>query len=120
MERDVLRGAAQVTARRGTSNTNVRGNSKDRAARKAWLMTTWASDTPGFVRCYRCGKLLTGETLTVDRIKPGKDGGRYVRGNIRPSCAKCALETSMLLRFRKLFKGGAPHQDCDCMSCRPP
>lgn len=44
-------------------------------------------------RCYRCGKLLWFETLTVDRIIPGCKGGKYVRNNIRPACAGCNSET---------------------------
>jgi hypothetical protein len=41
-------------------------------------------------RCYRCGRLLTIVTLTVDRIRPGCKGGTYKRPNIRPSCKACA------------------------------
>lgn len=48
-------------------------------------------------RCYRCGKLLTEETLTVDRIKPGCKGGTYRRDNIRPACAKDNEETGRSL-----------------------
>jgi 5-methylcytosine-specific restriction endonuclease McrA len=44
-------------------------------------------------RCYRCGKLLWFETLTVDRIIPGCMGGTYRRNNIRPACAKCNSKT---------------------------
>lgn len=73
--------------KRGTSNTNVRGNTTDRERRKRWLFDSWRSDTPGYVRCYRCGCLLDWYTVTIDRIKPGAKGGRYVRGNIRPACA---------------------------------
>ena len=94
-------------------------------------MESYASDQPGFCRCYRCGSLLynpdapptmvfggepdpvTGEVLvgllptesmpyfmpgramylTVDRIVPGCQGGRYVRTNIRPACGPCNSET---------------------------
>lgn len=49
-------------------------------------------------RCYRCGTLLTYETLTVDRIKPGCKGGRYTRNNIRPSCSSCATVTGNELK----------------------
>jgi hypothetical protein len=97
---------------RGTSNSNARGNSRDRAARRRWLVKTFAADRPREVlhtdpetfetrfsryeaacRCYRCGKLLSVRTVTVDRIVPGCKGGRYVRGNIRPACARCNSET---------------------------
>lgn len=44
-------------------------------------------------RCYRCGRLLTSLTLTVDRIIPGVDGGTYRRDNIRPACFGCNNET---------------------------
>lgn len=40
-------------------------------------------------RCFRCGKLVTYETMEVDRIKPGADGGTYARNNIRPVCPGC-------------------------------
>jgi hypothetical protein len=39
-------------------------------------------------RCYRCGELLTIETVTVDRIVPGCEGGTYARENIRPACGR--------------------------------
>lgn len=48
-------------------------------------------------RCYRCGKLLTANTVTVDRIVPGARGGTYRRNNIRPACAYCNSETGAKL-----------------------
>lgn len=75
---------------RGTSNSNVRGSSYTRRRRRTYLVEAYESDEgPGFCRCYRCGQLLTVETVTVDRIVPGCRGGRYVRHNIRPACATC-------------------------------
>lgn len=44
-------------------------------------------------RCYRCGELLTADTLTVDRIIPGCKGGTYKRSNIRPACEFCNSST---------------------------
>lgn len=78
---------AEGKSRRGTSNKNARGNTTDRERRKKWLLANWASDTPGYVRCYRCGCLLDWQVLTIDRIIPGSKGGRYTRNNIRPACA---------------------------------
>jgi len=49
-------------------------------------------------RCYRCGKLLLLDTLTVDRIKPGCQGGTYRRENIRPACEDCNSRTGGALR----------------------
>lgn len=49
-------------------------------------------------RCYRCGDLLTADTVTVDRIIPGCKGGTYRRNNIRPACGSCNSETGGSLR----------------------
>lgn len=79
---------------RGTSNSNARGNTRDRRSRRAWLLKTYESDQgEGTCRCYRCGNVLTDLTVTVDRIVPGCEGGRYVRNNIRPACLRCNAET---------------------------
>lgn len=99
---------AETITRRGTTNGNARGNTQDRRARRAFIMTTYASDVPGYCRCYRCGTLLynpdappvgiengwrAADTLTVDRIIPGCKGGTYRRNNIRPACGGCNSET---------------------------
>lgn len=104
---------------RGTSNANVRGNTKDRRARREWLLITFRANVDletdfmatavyqatvpigsGVIacRCYRCGKLLTLDTVNVDRIIPGCQGGTYRRTNIRPSCARCGSETGATTR----------------------
>lgn len=84
---------------------STRGNTTDRDRRRKWLLETYRADADVWpssgeavlfgtaepaCRCYRCGKLLTLETLTVDRIIPGCKGGTYRRNNIRPSCSDCA------------------------------
>ena len=91
---------------RGTSNTNERGSTYDRRKRRRWIMEWYASDVRGFVRCYRCGRLLFNPDdalvgllgspherpplpLTIDRIHPGKLGGQYTIDNIRPACGAC-------------------------------
>lgn len=48
-------------------------------------------------RCYRCGCLLTVDTVRVDRIVPGCRGGTYRRSNIRPACSRCNSETGGVL-----------------------
>lgn len=108
-------------ARRGTTNQNVRGNVEDRRRRREWLVTTFRADrdVPDFhalqlpidgiplgmgapaCRCYRCGVLLTVETVTVDRIVPGCKGGTYRRNNIRPACSPCNSETGGALASRR-------------------
>lgn len=88
---------------RGTTNSNARGSSYTRRKRKAWLMKVYEADCPllayvdgGFakqqmptVRCWRCGRRLLEEEVTIDRVVPGAHGGRYTRDNIRPCCAPC-------------------------------
>lgn len=116
-----------MTTRRGTSNTNARGNTRDRESRRRYLVETYRAnvdasvarradgsafdvqpynsrlDTCGYVRapacrCYRCGRLLSVETVTVDRIIPGCQGGTYRRTNIRPACGECNSATGGALR----------------------
>jgi hypothetical protein len=100
---------------------STRGNVTDRQRRREWLLTTYRANydlnphydpalqppeyAPALLgtgipacRCYRCGKLLTLITLTVDRIKPGCQGGTYRRSNIRPSCSDCANKQGGELR----------------------
>lgn len=106
---------------RGTTNRNDRGSSTTRRRRREWLVSTYRADvdavtspdgmivlgewrgvgevvTPGLIvtpacRCYRCGELLTVDTVTADRIKPGCEGGTYARANIRPACGGCNSAT---------------------------
>ena len=52
-------------------------------------------------RCYRCGVLLTVETVTADRRVPGCKGGTYARHNIRPACAPCNSSTGGALGARR-------------------
>lgn len=98
-----------MTATRGTTNRNDRGNTETRRKRREWLVSTFRADkdvddlqhlrlpsdgvplgqgTPA-CRCYRCGALLTVDTVWVDRIVPGCKGGTYARNNIRPACGPC-------------------------------
>lgn len=64
-----------------------RGNSYDRAARRAWLFKTFGNGKT--CPCFACGRKLDKKTMTVDRIKPGHKGGTYRRKNCRPACGKC-------------------------------
>lgn len=62
-----------------------RGNNKDRAARKRWMLRTYGDGT----RClciHGCGTSLTYDTVEADRIVPG---GSYRRDNIQPACRDC-------------------------------
>jgi hypothetical protein len=112
-----------MTATRGTTNRNVRGNTVDRLRRRQYLVDTYRADVdiveeaviygsrwiatgpPGegtpTCRCYRCGGLLTVDTVTVDRIVPGVKGGTYRRSNIRPACGPCNSETGGALAGKR-------------------
>jgi hypothetical protein len=53
-----------------------------------WLLANFDVDLgPEQARCaFGCGEILTLETITVDRVIPGCQGGTYVHANIRPAC----------------------------------
>jgi hypothetical protein len=88
-----------VTHARGTTNRNARGSSYDRRARRAYLLAAFGDGE--HCPCYRCGVILDDATITVDRVVPGIEGGRYVRSNIRPACARDNSETGALLRWER-------------------
>lgn len=78
------------------SNGNETGNSYDRAARRRWLLSPEAGfggDGKTVPCAFGCGTMLVDDKtqpnhITVDRYPiPKREGGRYVRGNIRPACA---------------------------------
>lgn len=91
--------ATRPSSRRSTSNGNSTGSSYARAARRAWLVAEFGWPAAGIVLCWACGVPLLqdedpeapGQSVTVDRIVPGCEGGRYVRGNIRPACGPCNM-----------------------------
>lgn len=114
--------------RRGTSNGNSAGSAEDRRRRRVWLLETYRADVDVLpyqdggetrwepvslglgvmaCRCFRCGELLTLETLTltVDRIKPGCQGGTYARNNIRPECSDCASKRGGATRGKPKASG---------------
>lgn len=69
-----------------------RGNSRNRRARKVWLLANFDRDLgPERCRCWLdlsdgCLVELTFFTVTADRIDPG---GSYRRENVQPACAPC-------------------------------
>ncbi len=74
----------------------VRGNSKDRKARRAWLAGVYGilgkNGKPRWVVCHLCSKPCLVKSLSgeVDRFPVcGHDGGRYNQGNILPACLVC-------------------------------
>lgn len=79
---------------RGTTNGNARGSAEDRRRRKAWLIATFGNES-GVAPCMaeahhaECPGSVTFETVSVDRIRMGVDGGTYRRDNIRPAALCC-------------------------------
>jgi hypothetical protein len=76
---------------------DLRGSTKDRKARRDWIVSPRAGRIVGGVfvlfggdgfkvPCWHCGAVLAREEVEIDRIAPG---GRYVRTNIQPSCFCC-------------------------------
>jgi 5-methylcytosine-specific restriction endonuclease McrA len=100
-----------------------RGNAGDQKRRREWLVATFRANLDVLVirlgngsqlqldtllgrgepacRCYRCGKLLTADTVTVDRIVPGCQGGTHRRSNIRPACGPCNSVTGATTRVNR-------------------
>ena len=74
-------------ANRG-SNKNQVPSWKERQALTAWILGTFGDGITA--PCAFCGRQLLYSEITRDRYpKPGRKGGRYVRGNIRPACMGC-------------------------------
>jgi hypothetical protein len=69
-----------------------RGNAKDRARRRSWLLAEFDQDLgPGKARCHlkissQCLRIVDEVTLSVDRLDMG---GSYRRGRIQPACKPC-------------------------------
>jgi hypothetical protein len=66
-----------------------RGNNKDRAARKRWMLRTWGDGAK--CPCIHCGCIVDYDTVEADRVIPG---GRYAHQNVQPSCRPCNLARS--------------------------
>lgn len=63
------------------------GSEKKRGLR-AWVLQEFGNGN--VAPCAGCGRLLNNANLTLDRFPvPGKFGGTYRRGNLRPQCARC-------------------------------
>lgn len=107
------------TSPRGRSNTNERGSSHNRRARREWLLGPKApfGGDGEKVPCHECGAMLTNKTMFVDRIIPGEQGGRYTRDNIRPHCASCSCRQGYR-RMCELAEAKTLYTEQDrCKSC---
>lgn len=78
---------------RSTSNKYAAGGPSTRRKRHERLVVEFRADVDlagePACRCYRCGCLLTVDTVTADRRVPGCEGGDYSDENVRPACGSC-------------------------------
>ena len=74
-----------ATLRKTRPGGEKRGNSKDRAARKRWMLATWG-DGITCLCVHGCGTVLDYAHVEADRIIPG---GSYRRDNVQPACRSC-------------------------------
>lgn len=60
-------------------------------------MLSWFGDGISCL-CYSCAEVLLYSSLQADRIIPGRLGGTYARGNIRPACGPCNIRSGNALK----------------------
>lgn len=76
------------TTHRGTTNRNERGSAAKRRELKTWMLAEFGDGISA--TCCFCGRVLLFSTMTKDRFPlPGRKGGKYVKGNVRPACLSC-------------------------------
>lgn len=74
-------------ANRG-SNKNEVPSAEVRRALNTWMLGTFGDGITA--PCAFCQRELLFSEITRDRYPiPGRKGGRYVQGNIRPACLSC-------------------------------
>lgn len=111
--RKMRRNSIDVEVKRRASrggNKNQVPSASERRSLKCWMLAEFGDGISA--PCAFCGKPLLYSTLTKDRFpKPGRKGGRYKRGNVRPACMSCnssegaksaAIERALLRAQRDL------------------
>jgi hypothetical protein len=83
---DIYRNRLHITSCKRAGG-DMRGNSKDRAARTAKLLVEFGDGTT--CPCVYCETSLTAATLTQDKIYTAAEGGRYKIANLLPACITC-------------------------------
>jgi hypothetical protein len=76
------------------SGGEKRGNSRDRSARKLWML--WHFGDGVQCQCVHCGCTLDYGSVEADRIVPG---GSYRRDNVQPSCRTCNAQRGKNVRW---------------------
>lgn len=90
-------------AARGSTNSNTRGNSKQRAARRRRLLERDGTGPDGIALCSTCPTIVDFDTMTVDCWPvPRADGGQYgfsvkSDGGTRIQCERCACRQGGLM-----------------------
>lgn len=92
-------------SRRGTSNADERGSSHQRARRKRNLLERDGTGPDGLALCVTCPTIVDFESMTVDRITPGCEGGKYGppsdTSNCRIQCERCCARQGGYLAARR-------------------
>lgn len=104
----------------GRSNSNERGSSYARRARKNWLLSPGSGHGGDAEKapCWECGAMVGYTTMIVDRIVPGEVGGRYTRANIRIHCVPCSCRQGVA-RTNALRRASDPYDERDrCKRCQ--
>lgn len=92
-------------------NGNQRGSAADRRRRKRALLERDGTGPDGIALCWQCPTIVDFESMFVDRIKPGAEGGKYGYrdlSNNRIHCERCSHRQGGLLaaaRRRERLEG---------------
>ena len=90
---------------RGHRNSNERGNSQQRRARKQWLLDTFGDGVQASCSEPDCETVVDITSIYVDRIIPAHQGGTYRRGNIQPHCQRCSCRQGAHMRLELRLPG---------------
>jgi hypothetical protein len=84
--------AAEKHAKSKRAGGDDRPNSRQRAASREALLKEFGDGSKA--PCVCCGRNVTKDTMSLDRIVPGSDGGSYARKNLVPMDYDCNRERS--------------------------
>ncbi len=72
-----------------TGNGNLRGGAAQRRELKVWMLAEFGDGVTAPCS-FGCGRELFYSEITKDRYPiPGRKGGKYIKGNVRPACMSC-------------------------------
>jgi 5-methylcytosine-specific restriction endonuclease McrA len=82
-----LRKYKEQAARAKRTGGEYRGNAYDRKRSRQQLVNEFGDGE--HCRCWMCGRVLTPDNVTRDKIVVGAQGGRYTQDNLLPACGRC-------------------------------